>query len=44
VIVPGDPSASLLIQKQSADTPHFGQLLPAELELVREWIELEAPE
>lgn len=44
VIVPGDPDASLLIQKQSASEPHFGQLTPEELGLVREWIEAGAPE
>jgi nitrate/TMAO reductase-like tetraheme cytochrome c subunit len=43
-IVPGDPDSSLLVQKQTADTPHFGQLSPQELELVIDWIEAGAPE
>jgi hypothetical protein len=38
VIVPGDPAASLLVQKQSADQPHFGQLTAEELQIVTEWI------
>lgn len=44
VIVPNDPQASLLIQKQSAGQPHFGQLNPDELDLVKKWIENGAPE
>jgi nitrate/TMAO reductase-like tetraheme cytochrome c subunit len=44
VIVPGDPEGSLLVQKQSGDTPHFGQFSPEELELVIDWIEAGAPE
>ena len=43
-IVPGDPGSSLLVQKQTAGTPHFGQLSPQELELVIQWIEAGAPE
>lgn len=39
VIQPGDPEASLLIQKQTGDQPHFGQFTASELELVREWID-----
>jgi nitrate/TMAO reductase-like tetraheme cytochrome c subunit len=38
-IVPGDVDDSLLIQKQSGDLAHFGQLTPEELEMVRAWIE-----
>jgi nitrate/TMAO reductase-like tetraheme cytochrome c subunit/mono/diheme cytochrome c family protein len=38
VIVPNDPQGSLLVQKQSGDQPHFGQLTPDELELVIQWI------
>jgi nitrate/TMAO reductase-like tetraheme cytochrome c subunit/mono/diheme cytochrome c family protein len=38
VIVPNDPQASLLVQKQSGDQPHFGQLTSEELELVIQWI------
>jgi nitrate/TMAO reductase-like tetraheme cytochrome c subunit len=44
VIVPGDPANSLLVQKQSADQPHFGQLIPDELKLVEDWIAAGAPE
>jgi nitrate/TMAO reductase-like tetraheme cytochrome c subunit len=44
VVVPGDPDASLLVQKQSGEQPHFGQLTPQELELVVEWIAAGAPE
>jgi mono/diheme cytochrome c family protein len=44
VIIPGDPEASLLVQKQTGEQPHFGQLNPQELELVKEWIEAGVPE
>jgi len=44
VIVPQDPEASLLLQKQSAEQPHFGQLTPEELETMIAWIEAGAPE
>ncbi len=44
VIVPGDPAGSLLIKKQSAAQPHFGQLQPSELQLVTDWIKAGAPE
>lgn len=44
VVVAGDPQASLLVQKQSAETPHFGQLSPEELEAVSVWISAGAPE
>jgi nitrate/TMAO reductase-like tetraheme cytochrome c subunit len=43
-ISPGNPDQSLLITKQSGEENHFGQLSPDELELVRQWIEVEAPE
>jgi hypothetical protein len=43
-VIPGEPEGSLLIQKLSADQPHFVQLQDQELELVREWIEMGAPE
>ncbi len=43
VIVPGDPEASLLLQVQSGELPHFGQLTPEELALVRDWIAAGAP-
>ena len=42
-IVPGDPQASLLVQKQSGDTAHFGQLAPDQLQLVIDWIAAGAP-
>jgi mono/diheme cytochrome c family protein len=44
VIVPGDPTTSLLIEKQSGSTPHFGQLSASELQLVMDWIKAGAPE
>ena len=44
VFMPGDPDASLLIQKQTGATPHFGQLKPSELQLVSDWIKAGAPE
>jgi mono/diheme cytochrome c family protein len=44
VIVPGDLAASLVVEKQSGDQPHFGQLTPDELETVIAWIEAGAPE
>ncbi len=44
VIVAGDPAASLLIKKQSGDTPHFGQLSLTELQQVTDWIKAGAPE
>ena len=44
VIIPGDPENSLLIQKQTAEPPHFGQFSPEELELVTQWIGAGAPE
>ena len=43
-IVPGDPEASLLVQRQSGPGDHFGQLLEQELDAVREWIAAGAPE
>ncbi len=44
VIIPGDATASLLVQKQSGSVPHFGQLTPEELTLVIDWINAGAPE
>jgi nitrate/TMAO reductase-like tetraheme cytochrome c subunit len=44
VVVPGNPDESMIVQKQSGDQPHFGQLNPQELELVVKWIEAGAPE
>jgi nitrate/TMAO reductase-like tetraheme cytochrome c subunit len=43
-IVPGNAEASLLVQKQSGETPHFGQLTPEQLNLVIDWINAGAPE
>lgn len=39
VVIPYDSQNSKLVQKQSGDQPHFGQLNPDELELIIEWIE-----
>jgi nitrate/TMAO reductase-like tetraheme cytochrome c subunit len=44
VLIPGDPDGSLIIQRQSQSEPHFGQVLPDELEALREWIAAGAPE
>jgi mono/diheme cytochrome c family protein len=43
-IVPGDPTASLLVLRQSGEGAHFGQLTQLELQLLIEWIENGAPE
>lgn len=43
-IVPGNSDASLLVQKQSGESPHFGQLTPEQLNLVIDWINSGAPE
>ena len=43
-IVPGDPGVSLLIQRQSTQTEHFGQLLSDELQAIRDWIAAGAPQ
>ena len=44
VIIPGDAENSPLVQKQSAETPHFGQLSPQELQMVVDWIAAGAPQ
>lgn len=44
VIVPGDASNSELVIVQTSEPPHFGQLSPAELELIINWINAGAPE
>jgi hypothetical protein len=44
VLIPGDPTASLIIQRQSGAEAHFGQVLPDELEALQEWIAVGAPE
>ncbi len=43
-IVPFDPEGSLLVQRQSGDEAHFGQLSADELALIVEWIAAGAPE
>ncbi|NIN65337.1 MAG: hypothetical protein GTO63_11690 [Anaerolineae bacterium] len=43
-LVPGDPDGSLLLQKQTAGIPHFGQLDQDELQWVIDWIAAGAPE
>lgn len=43
-IVPSDPGASLLVEIQSAPSPHFAQLTEQELSTVIDWIEAGAPE
>jgi hypothetical protein len=43
-VVAGDPEGSLLVQKQTAGQPHFGQFNQEELEWVIEWIAAGAPE
>ena len=44
VIIPGDAEGSLLVQKQSGETPHFSQFSPEEITLVIDWINAGAPE
>jgi hypothetical protein len=44
VIVASDPAGSLLVKKQSGDTPHFGQLSLTELQQVTDWIKAGALE
>ncbi len=39
VVIPNDAQNSKLVEKQSGDQPHFGQLNPDELNLIIEWIE-----
>ncbi len=43
-VVPGNPTASLLVVRQSGAQTHFGQLGQQELQLLIEWIETGAPE
>jgi hypothetical protein len=42
-LVPGDPAASLILQRQSQSRPHFGQMLDDEIEALTEWIAAGAP-
>ena len=43
-VTPGDPENSLLVQKVAGTQPHFAQLTPQELDLVKKWIAAGAPE
>lgn len=43
-LIPGDPAASLIIQRQSQSEAHFGQVLAQELEALTDWIAAGAPE
>lgn len=43
-ILPGEPDASPIIIRQSGARDHFGQMLDDELEAVRNWIAVGAPE
>ena len=43
-LIPGDPEASLIIQRQSGARDHFGQVLDDELQALQEWIAAGAPE
>jgi nitrate/TMAO reductase-like tetraheme cytochrome c subunit len=42
-LVPGDPAASLILQRQSQSRPHFGQMLDDEIEALTAWIAAGAP-
>jgi hypothetical protein len=44
VIIAGDPENSRIIIIQTSEDPHFAQLTPAELELLKNWIADGAPE
>ncbi|MBW8011250.1 MAG: hypothetical protein FVQ83_08425 [Chloroflexi bacterium] len=44
VLIPGDPDASLIIERQSNQRGHFGQMLEDELNALRAWILAGAPE
>jgi hypothetical protein len=44
VIIPGNSTDSVLVQKQSGPQAHFSQLTPEELTLVIDWINVGAPE
>jgi nitrate/TMAO reductase-like tetraheme cytochrome c subunit/mono/diheme cytochrome c family protein len=41
---PADPDASLIIQRQTGDLPHFAQFTQDEIQLIVDWIEAGAPE
>lgn len=42
-VVPGNPQESPVIIRQSGPGDHFGQVMPDELEALREWIDAGAP-
>ena len=44
VVLPGDADASLIIIKQTREAPHFAQLTPQEIDLLKKWIDAGAPE
>ena len=44
IIIPGDAENSLLVQIQSGEQPHFGQLSTEELNLIINWINAGAQE
>ena len=43
-LVPGDPDASLIVQRQVGARDHFGQMLDDEVEALQAWIAAGAPE
>ena len=43
-VTSGNPDNSLLVQKVAGAQPHFAQLTPQELDLVKKWIAAGAPE
>lgn len=43
-LVPGDAAASLIVQRQSGATEHFGQVLDDELAALTAWVAAGAPE
>lgn len=43
VLIPGDPDGSLLIQRQTEETEHGGQVLDDELEALKAWVLAGAP-
>ena len=44
VLIPGDPTNSSIIQKQTAELPHFAQFSADEIQLMIDWINAGAPE
>ncbi len=43
-VIAGDPDASLIIQRQTGDLPHFAQFSQDEIRLIVDWIMAGAPE